>query len=150
MFNTFITVDSAHLKDIAQGYTEEGAPNPIWQDHVLTGAGSFLSNATDMTAFIRANLAANNSPVATSLLKTHGINTQSDKRLGWIAPSDLDSFMGNTDIIWHNGLAGGYASYIAIDKHTQSGIIILSNKAVDITTFGMEMIRMVNTQSRKE
>ncbi len=150
MNNTFITPDSKQQPKIAQGYNEAGAPNPIWEDHVLTGAGSFMSDATDMIAFIRANLGAHHSPVSASLLKTHTQQTNRATGLGWMLPSSIDKFIGNKHILWHNGIAGGYASFIAIDKQAQCGIIVLSNTAKDITLFGMKMIRIVHTQSWKE
>lgn len=53
MNNTFVTIDSIHKKYIVQGYDEMDNPAPIWEDHVLTGAGSFLSNASDMIKFIK-------------------------------------------------------------------------------------------------
>jgi CubicO group peptidase (beta-lactamase class C family) len=56
MKNTFVTVDSFNNKNIVQGYDENGNLSPIWTDNVLTGAGSFLSNASDMIKFIKENV----------------------------------------------------------------------------------------------
>jgi hypothetical protein len=30
-------------------------------------------------------------------------------------PSVIDRLLGNKDIVWHNGMAGGYACFIAKD-----------------------------------
>ena len=47
-------------------------------------------------------------------------------------------------------MAGGYASFIAIDKVHNYGIIILSNKAIDVTNFGMKLTLSARTQSWKD
>lgn len=149
MNNTFITADSVQQSRIAQGYNEAGAPNPIWLDTVLTGAGSFLSDAQDMLRFINANLAQDRTPVSRSLLKTHEPQPGGETGLGWILPSATDRFIGNEHVLWHNGMAGGYASFLAIDKVAQNGVIILSDKAVDVTPLGMKLMWLVRTQSWK-
>jgi serine-type D-Ala-D-Ala carboxypeptidase/endopeptidase len=150
MKNTFVTVDSNNKNNIVQGYDEEGNPSPIWTDNVLTGAGSFLSNASDMIKFIKANLKENETNISKSLIQTHKRQLNGETGLGWILPSSADKLLGNKEIVWHNGMAGGYASFLAIDKTNGFGIIILSNKAIDASTFGMKMVRTIRTQSWKE
>jgi CubicO group peptidase (beta-lactamase class C family) len=150
MKHTFITVDSLNAQKIIQGFDEKGSPTPIWTDNCLTGAGSFLSNATDMIKFIKANLVAFEEPISKSLIKTQKKQLIGETGLGWLMPSAIDRLLGNKDIVWHNGMAGGYASFIAIDKTNNYGVIIMSNKAVDVTTFGMKIVRTIRTQSWKK
>jgi hypothetical protein len=47
-------------------------------------------------------------------------------------------------------MAGGYASFLAVDKTNGYGIIILSNKAIDLTSLGMKMVRTTRIQSWEE
>lgn len=150
MKNTFVTIDSITQQKIIQGYDELNNPNPIWKDEVLTGAGSFLSNALDMLKFLKANLNENQSTLSASLIKTHQQQLNGETGLGWILPSSSDKLIGNGNIVWHNGMAGGYASYIAVDKMNNYGIVILSNKAEDVTSLGMKLTRLIRTQSWKE
>ena len=149
MNQTTITLNDSLNKLLAQGYNENGKPNPIWTDNVLTGAGSFLSNGSDMIKFIRANLDSNYSSVSKSLIKTHNKQYNNEFGIGWAQPTFMDNFMGNKNIIWHNGMAGGYSSYLSIDKTTNSGLIILTNTAEDITSFGAILTRAISTQSWK-
>lgn len=150
MTATTVTLDSNAAMLLAQGYNEAGNPNPVWTDHVLTGAGSFISNAADMLQFIKANLREAYSPLSASLLKTQEKQGDPETGLGWILPDRMDRLIGTGNVIWHNGMAGGYASYLAIDKTTQCGVIILSNKAVDVTALGIKMIRIAQSQSWKD
>ena len=149
MTNTFVTADDIDDKNIVQGYDEMGNPTKIWIDNCLTGAGSFMSNASDMIKFIKANLKEQETGIAQSLIRTQKTQANGVTGLGWMLPSSIDRLLGNKDILWHNGMSGGYASFLAIDKVNGYGVIILSNKAIDITTFGMKIVRTIRTQSWK-
>lgn len=150
MNNTFITSDSLQQYSIAQGYNEYDQPTPIWIDHVLTGAGSFLSNGEDMIKFIKANLNEDYAILSNSLVKSQKKVNNLKNGLGWLYPDFFDKFMGEKNIVWHNGMAGGYSSYIAIDRINNFGIIVLSNKSFDVTTLGMTLARYTRTQSWKK
>ena len=150
MKNTFISIDNLNKSMIVQGYDENNKAAPVWTDNVLTGAGSFLSNASDMIKFINANLKEDETRISKSLIQTHKRQLNGETGLGWIIPSSADKLLGNKDIVWHSGMAGGYASFLAIDKTNGYGIIILSNKAIDVSIFGLKMVRTIRTQSWKE
>lgn len=47
-------------------------------------------------------------------------------------------------------MAGGYASFLAVDRTNGYGVIILSNKAVDVSALGLKIAITVRTQSWKE
>lgn len=150
MTQTFVTIDSFNKQKIIHGFDENGKPAPIWEDNVLNGAGSFLSNGNDMIKFIKSNLNKSETIISKSLLATHNQQLNGETGLGWILPTSTDKFLGNKNIIWHNGMAGAYSSFIAIDKVNNYGIFILSNKAVDVTNLGMKLTLFVRTQSWKE
>jgi len=150
MGQTFVTVDSTSSSKIIQGFDENGNPSPVWTDKVLTGAGSFLSSGSDMMKFVKANLDKNASAISGSLLATHEPQPNGETGLGWILPSNVDRLWGNKDIVWHNGMAGAYASFVAIDKVNNYGLFILSNKSVDVTNLGMRLAVFARTQSWKE
>lgn len=150
MHATFITADSATAPYIVQGYNENGAPNPVWVDTVLAGAGSFLSNGSDLLKFITANMRDEDSPVSSALRKTQEQQLKGKTGLGWILADGIDKFLGNSEIVWHNGMAGGYASFVLIDKKRDYGMFVLSNKAVDITDLGMRLTYQLRSQSWKE
>lgn len=140
MTNTTIALTDEQKKLLAQGYNEQGNPNPVWEDKVLTGAGSFLSNAEDMIKFIKANFDENESEISPSLLKTHARQFDGKTGLGWHHNSKFFGFITNDkNSLWHNGGAGGYASYVGFDKETKSGVIVLSNSTDDVTPIGARL-----------
>lgn len=137
MKNTTITLNEEQKKLLAQGYNEQGNPNPVWEDNVLTGAGSFLSNAEDMVKFIKVNFDENQSDISKSLLKTHERQFNGKTGLGWHYYSKFVAFITDEgDVIWHNGGAGGYVSFMALNKKTKSGVILLSNSTSNVTLLG--------------
>lgn len=150
MNQTFVTIDSTNKSKIIQGFNENGNPAPIWIDSVLTGAGSFLSNGSDMLKFVKANLNENATPISRSLIASHKQQLHGETGLGWILPSSIDKLLGNKSIVWHSGMAGAYASFIAIDKVNNYGLFVLSNKSIDVTKLGMKLTASVRTQSWKE
>lgn len=147
MNQTSISINDSLDHLVIQGYNALGVPAPIWIDNVFTGAGSFLSNGRDMIKFIQANLSCEKNEIVSSLIKTHSVNSESEFGIGWIHPSFIDKYLGNGNIIWHNGMAGGYSSFLSIDKSTNSGLVILTNKAVDISPLGLILTRLVSSQS---
>ena len=147
MKSTVITLTPQLKKNLAQGYTDKGEPNPIWTFKALAGAGAFNSNADDMLKFIRANIETENFPISQSLVRTHELQPNGKANIGWMQPTLIDRFVGNNSIVWHNGMVGGYASYISVDTRNKTGVIVLSNKSVDVTMLGTMLTRKVRTQS---
>jgi CubicO group peptidase (beta-lactamase class C family) len=146
MRNTAITLNPLMKDHLVQGYTKNGTPNPIWTFSVLAGAGAFNSDAEDMLKFIRANI-EDDSVLSQTLKKMHPQQFGGSTGIGWMLPTFIDKFVGNRAVVWHNGMVGGYASYVSIDTKAKTGIVILSNKAVDVTMLGMMLTRQARTQS---
>lgn len=148
MTHTIITLSEDNKRKLVQGYDENGNPNPVWQDTVLAGAGSFLSTATDMVKFIQANLEVHNSSISSSLMACHTQQLGGETGLGWhLSNGFIDEMLGNKGVLWHNGMAGGYSSYLAIDPVSKCGIVILANDAKDITSFALKQMLLVKNIS---
>ncbi|MBI3561172.1 MAG: beta-lactamase family protein [Gammaproteobacteria bacterium] len=148
MRNTAIALTPEMKEHLAQGYTasRQPSPSPIWTFSALAGAGAFNSNAEDMMRFVRANI-EDSSSMSRTLKKMHTPQFDGDTGIGWMQPAFLDRFFGNKTVVWHNGMVGGYASYVSVDTKTKTGIVVLSNKAVDVTMLGMMLTRQARTQS---
>lgn len=131
---------------LAQGYTSTSEPSPLWTFRALAGAGAFNSDAEDMMRFIRANI-EESSAMSRTFKKMHAPQFGGDTGISWMQPTFIDRFVGNQSVVWHNGMVGGYASYVSIDTKVNTGIVILSNKAVDVTMLGMMLTRQARTQS---
>jgi serine-type D-Ala-D-Ala carboxypeptidase/endopeptidase len=139
MHNTTMTLSRIQKAQLAQGYDEEGEPTPVWQDTVLAGAGSFLSNAEDMIKFIQANLDETNSSISPQLIACHKLQNNKKTALGW----HVENIGVKSIILWHDGGSGGYSSYLAINKESKTGCILLCNDAKDLTELGRMIMLML-------
>lgn len=93
----------------------------------IVGSGGLRSTIKDMTQFLAANLGLIESPISNLLKECHNkiINTDILDEycgLGWIIS---DAPQG--EIIWHDGITGGFTNFIALDKQKEKGIVILTN-----------------------
>ncbi|MEJ2465924.1 MAG: serine hydrolase [Candidatus Thiodiazotropha sp.] len=146
MHHTAITL-SSELKDkLAQGYNAKGLPTRVWTFAALGGAGAYSSTAEDLTKFIQASV-AENGLASQLLLEMSKKQFNGDTGIGWMQPSFVDRFVGNQGVVWHNGMVGGYASYLSIDAESKSGVAILTNQASSLDMLGIMLTRQIRTQS---
>ncbi len=146
MISTAIVLTPEMQRHLAQGYTIKGEPAPLWTCNALDGAGCFNSNGSDMMKFVQANI-DDKSFLIQTFKKMHKQQPNGNTGIGWMQPGFVQRFIGNKSVIWHNGLVGGYGSYVSIDVKAKIGVFILSNMAIDPSMIGMMITRLVRTQS---
>lgn len=146
MHHTRIALTADMAARLAPGHDAKGRPAGCWHFKALAGAGGFASSAQDMLTFVAASLTPG-AKAATAFDAMRRPQFGGQTGLGWIQPGWVDRFVGNDGIVWHNGMVGGYASYLAIDAATRSGIVVLVNRAVDVTLLGLLLTRHARTQS---
>jgi CubicO group peptidase (beta-lactamase class C family) len=146
MKGTGVTLSSSMQMHLAQGHTAKGSPTPIWHFAALAGAGALNSNVQDVLKFIQANV-DDGKLLSRPFEKMQQPQFSGDTGIGWMQPTFIDKFLGNEQVVWHNGMVGGYASYLSIDAKTKTGVVILANKALPPDMMGMMLMRKVRTQS---
>jgi len=140
MNDTRITLDADGRKRLAPPYDAALAPNKNWDIPTLAGAGGIRSTVVDMLKFVEANLAADDGPLTKSLRlaheKRHTAEGGPAMGLGWHIAGD-----GVTR--WHNGMTGGYASWVSVVPDRNFGVVVLANTATDkITELGEQVTRV--------
>ena len=146
MHDTRIELTAEMAARLAAGHDAKGQPAGLWHFKALAGAGGFASNAQDMLKFVAASLTPG-TPAASAFEAMRLPQVGGQTGLGWMQPGWVDRFFGNDGVVWHNGMVGGYASYLSIDLRTGTGTVVLVNKSVDITLLGVVLTRLVRTQS---
>ena len=138
--DTRITLNDATRKRMVPGYNADLKEEPAWDFNAFAGAGAIRSTAADMVKFIQANLRENQSPVTLALAdarvkQPHPKNGQ-QMALGWHIAGD-----GVTR--WHNGMTGGYHSWLSIIPDHGIGVVVLSNTATTrVTALGEQITRI--------
>src|SRR5262249_19746603 len=146
--STRIELTSDELTREAQGYGPEGRPrphdNPTWP--AFNGAGALRSTMDDMMRYLAYNMGRANTPLD-SLLP--------ELQREWHVGGRPGTFVGlawqmlpmrGTDhvIIWKNGAASGFFSYIGFVKETGTGVVVLTNRKTPVGRIANEILRMLN------
>jgi serine-type D-Ala-D-Ala carboxypeptidase/endopeptidase len=110
----------------ATGHTADGEVAAPWTfTDATAGAGALRSTLSDMSAFVRANLAGEPEPLAAAmrLARTPRADADGGARigLGWLLDAD--------GVVWHNGGTGGYRSFAGFDPEAGTGVVVLASTA---------------------
>lgn len=137
MNNTFVPKKGIVPQNLIQGYSDN-KPAEFWFDNTLPASGSFVSNGVDISKFLRYQLGEYDDMFL------------STDMIGW---EFVGKFLKQEEYYWHNGMSGGYYSFLAIDKKNKIGVAILTNEA-DILTLKQfktfDTIRMKTLQKKKK
>ena len=142
MHSTAVTVSPEMKAELADGYDEELRVAPSWVVPTLAGAGALHSSANDMLTFL-ASLDGDRSPLAgvmRTMLDTRRPGPGIPQALGWwiVATGPADD-----GIVTHDGATLGFASSIAYDPKTRTGVAVLSNTVSGVGDIARHLLRPV-------
>jgi CubicO group peptidase (beta-lactamase class C family) len=140
MKDTCVALNQDQRKRLAKPYDAALKLNENWDIPTLAGAGGLRSTAVDMLKFIEANLADDDEPLTESVKLSHEKRHEMDDGLaiglGWHIARD-----GITR--WHNGMTGGYASWMSVVPKLDVGVVVLANTAtMKVTELGEQLTRV--------
>jgi CubicO group peptidase (beta-lactamase class C family) len=118
-------------KGLAAGFDADGHPVRPWDFNALAGAGGLISNAADMLRYVEAYMRHD---AAMDLAKSPRQLVTGDQSIGlvWMTVTLHDG----RSLTWHNGLTGGYASFVGFTSDGKQGLVILTNRARSIDDLG--------------
>ncbi len=104
--------------------------NAPWQMGDFSAAGGLYSTADDLMQFLAANIEppANLEYLESTRNVQHTVSENLSVALAWHI---IKSPTGHS-IYQHSGLVGGYASFIAFEPNSKTGIFIMANAAVSV------------------
>ena len=120
----------------ATGHDAAGRPVPFWDfDVVYAPAGGYRSTAADLARFLEAasgHTQTSLAPAFALMLAEQRPAGSPNMRigLGWMILEGPDG-----PLIWHNGMTGGFNSFIGYAPEARTGAVVLANA---ITTTGIE------------
>lgn len=115
------------------GHTHIGALQPQWEfTDALVGAGGVDSNAEDFAKVLiflmNPDQSALGKAVSASIVPQYQ-TSQGGAGTFWIRQPS-----GSKNIIWHNGLTGGFSAFVGWVEGTQTGVFIMANNGEEIAT----------------
>jgi len=141
MNSTAITTDAAMQSRLAQGHDAMGKPVSSWNLKLFAGAGGIRSTGNDMLRYLKANMGLTHTALYAAMQlaqtpQTSGPGPQNRIGLIWMTQHGPDG-----DVIWHNGMTGGYASFIGFTSDRRHGVVILTNSATSVDDLGFATLR---------
>ncbi len=143
--DTRISLTASMRERLAQGHFSNLEPASNWDLPTLGGAGALRSTANDLLKFMKATClteaGAPLRPAIDLLLRTRRPTDIANMKvaLGWFVAS------GNGDeIVWKDGMTGGYACYVGFSTRLRSGAVILSNSANTTNDIGFHLTNAAN------
>ena len=125
MTETSIAVDDFFA--FAGGHNADREPVSHWDLDVFSPAGAYRSTASDLAKFVAAASGQVSTPLdaafAKMLERTRPAGSPSMTiGLGWMLLDGPDG-----QIVWHNGMTGGFNSFLGFDRTTKKAALVLSN-----------------------
>jgi CubicO group peptidase (beta-lactamase class C family) len=140
MTATSVTVPAAAERLVASGHDSQLKAAARWNVPAMAGAGSLHSTANDLLTFLAAF--NDEHSLAATALPTMLANRQEGpgfvQTLGWWIVSTGPEDPG---ILAHDGQTLGFASAIAYDPRTRSGVVVLSNSAAGVGDIARHLLR---------
>jgi D-alanyl-D-alanine-carboxypeptidase/D-alanyl-D-alanine-endopeptidase len=140
MNSTSIILSEDQKRRLATGYDASLQPTKNWDFDCLAGAGALRSTANDLLKFLAAALELNTTPITPAMRLMYTVHHATES-------PDMEIMMGwhvwkryGTRIIWHNGVTGGYWSFIGFDPVKKAGAVVLSNTRFDNDAIGLHAI----------
>lgn len=121
MTDTVVGTAEMGRGDLIRGYTATGRPAEDWGGETWAPSGAIRSTTADLTRFGQAILRGE-APGMAALEPSPIADPEHPTGLNW----HLDEAVAE-----HNGMTGGYASYLAVDRDRGIGMVVLHAMAVD-------------------
>ena len=137
MHDTTIELSQAQQARFLPGHTGDHRPAHAWDLDAFAGAGAIRSTASDMLAYVEANLhpegvkpadtSAAAKTISGALTQQHELRADAfgGQRiaLAWL----YDATTGN---YWHNGATGGYSAYAFFNPTGDYAAVVLLNSTI--------------------
>lgn len=105
---------------MARGFDENGNVAPYWHvTEAISGAGGYVSTASDMLAFLKANMTRGSLDGALDFAQRPRADSDYGRvGLGWETSQGY---------LWKNGQTAGYHAFIGMTRDHRYGIVLLAN-----------------------
>jgi CubicO group peptidase (beta-lactamase class C family) len=143
--STVFVVSSDLMARLAVGHDASMQPAPaisaVPAYAAMPAAGSLISTANDLLAFLAIAMGLNTSPLTPALAAMLSARRPMgepgvEQALGWLVMSE-----GENILVFHDGGTLGYASSMAWDLEKQAGVVVLMNQVGDVGDISRHLLR---------
>jgi CubicO group peptidase (beta-lactamase class C family) len=131
-----VKLDKTMKHHLATGHDAHGKKTSNWDFGVLPGAGALRCSASDMLRYLKANMGVVKTKLYPAMRLAHEARADGPNGnrvgMGWLTLSHE-----GRKVIWHNGMTGGYASFIGFTADGQHGVVVLTNIQQSVDDLGL-------------
>ncbi|MDE0573569.1 beta-lactamase family protein [Demequina sp. B12] len=139
MHEAYVAASSTDLRTTAVGgVSKKGVSQSAWTGEGIAPAGMVRAGADDLEALLRGLAGITELPGADALEPLAKAQPPSLVGAAWMTTPAR----GRT-ITWHNGMTGGFASFVGADREAGTGVAVMSAVASDVTHYGFAAIDSV-------
>lgn len=131
-----IALDDDQLKRLAPATSSKRTTKHWGATGPMDPCGMWVSSAPAMLEFAVANMDGGEGEIYESLEASH--ETMADSGFGKVGFGWMLAMDGST--YWHNGMTGGYSSYMAFNDQLDTAVVVLTNGATFSTTAAGEKL----------
>ena len=139
MTRTGIALNDDMNQWMANGHNSQGDVVPLWDLPTLAGAGALRSDVTDMLVFLDANLGIAETSLERSMRDSHEVQKRMSKRMA-VAMNWHVQYVGDEQILWHNGGTAGFRTFIGFDPARNVGVVVLTNSGQGADDIGFHLV----------
>lgn len=129
MQSTRLVLDDAVTARLIAGHDSDGNAEKNWHFACLAPCGGLRSSVNDLLKFVSANMGLTDTPLKAACLLAqqprYELNAKSSVGLNWFVRGDL---------VFHDGMTGGYSSFVGFSKSKRLGVVVLADTTVGGTS----------------
>ncbi|WP_219948133.1 serine hydrolase [Salinibacterium sp. M195] len=114
-----------------RGRDRRGRTSDPWTMNAYGPAGNIRSTLQDMMRYVQAQL-ENSAPGVSATAPQVAVRGQGEIGYAWITRQD--------GLTWHNGMTGGFASFVGFDRSRSRAVVVLSNTAVSVDRLALSLV----------
>lgn len=137
--DTVVTLSEEQQTRLAPPH-EGLSPAPLTDWGVLQGAGALKSSAANLATFLKAQMGLIKTPKATAFSATHTPILPTGAQDTMVGRAWQVTSKEGITLYWHNGLSGGYASFIGFNPGRRVGVVILTNTSLSVDEIGFYVL----------
>jgi hypothetical protein len=129
MQSTRFTLDDGLSARLIAGHDSDGKEEKNWHFACLAPCGGLRSSVNDLLKFVAANLELTDTPLKAACALAQQPRYELDAKLSL----GLNWFLRG-DLVFHDGMTGGYSSFVGFSKSKRIGVVVLADTTVGGTS----------------
>jgi len=143
--DTRISLTPSMRDRLAQGHLSNLKPASNWDLPTLAGAGALRSTANDLLKFMKATcLTVSGAPLRPAIDMLLQTRRPTDAAISEVGLGVFVRSANGDEIVWKDGMTGGYACFAGFSTRLRSGAVVLSNTANSVNDVGFHLSNPAN------